>query len=229
VVISSDTIPGNETAVYALIDTLTKQEIEVVYSGSSDMLHVSGHGYRGELELLVRLVKPKYMFPIGGNIRHQFGYRHMAEELGYKPENTLIPLDGEVIELQDGQVKLGKKIDLKNIYVDGLGIGDVGKVVLRDRQAMAGDGVLIVIVPVEAQTGKINGKIEIVSRGFVYMKESGELIQRIRTKVEETLKHKDGVVTDWAYLRKKIEDSLEGFIYRETERKPLILPVIVEV
>lgn len=229
VVISSDTIPGNETSVYSLIDTCIKQGIDVVYSGVTDSLHVSGHGYRGELELLVRLVKPKYMFPIGGNIRHQFAYRKMAANLGYQPQDIFIPLDGEPLIIEGGKVKLGKKIEMKNIYVDGLGIGDVGSVVLRDRKAMATDGILLVVVPVAKATGKVSGEVEIVSRGFVYMKESGELIAKIKDKVLETLKHKEGVVTDWSFLRNKIEDNLEAFIFRQTERKPLILPVIVEV
>jgi ribonuclease J len=229
VVISSDAIPGNETAVYSLIDTVMKQGIDVVYSGVADTLHVSGHGYRGEIELLNRLVKPKYMFPIGGNIRHQFLYRKMAVALGYKPENTLVPLEGEPLVLENGVVKLGKKIELKNIYVDGLGIGDVGNIVLRDRKAMASDGILLVVVPIEEQTGKVNGEVEIVSRGFVYMKEAGPLIGQIKAKVLETLKRREGVVTDWNFLRNKIEDTLESFIFHKTERKPLILPVIVEV
>jgi ribonuclease J len=228
VVISSDAIPGNETAVYSLIDTLIKLGIDVVYSGVTDTLHVSGHGYRGEIELLCRLVKPKYMFPIGGNIRHQFLYRKMATNLGYKPEDTFVPLDGEPLILENGKVTLGKRIELKNVYVDGLGIGDVGNVVLRDRKAMASDGILVVIMPVDEQTGQIKGELEIVSRGFVYMKEAGPLINQIKTKVLDSLHHK-GQVTDWGFIRNKVQENLERFIFSKTERRPLILPVIVEV
>lgn len=229
VVISSDTIPGNESAVYSLIDTLTKKGIEVSYSSVTEGLHVSGHGYRGELELMVRLTNPKAFFPIGGNIRHQHGYRKMVEALGYPSKNVFLPEEGQMLVLTDHHVKYGPKVDLKNIYVDGLGIGDVGKVVLRDRQVMAEDGILIVIVPIRHDSGKISGDIEVVSRGFVYMKESQELISEIKDQVTKTLVKNDGVVTDWGFLRKKIEGSLEKFLFAKTERNPLILPVVVEV
>ncbi len=168
------------------------------------------------------------MFPIGGNIRHQFQYRKMAVNLGYQDGNVLVPLDGEPLILENGKVTLGKKIELKNVYVDGLGIGDVGNVVLRDRRAMASDGIVVVIVPIAEQTGKVSGEIQIVSRGFVYMKQSGELIKKLKNKVSESLKRQEQV-TDWGHVRNKIQDSLEGFIFRETERRPLIMPVIVEV
>jgi ribonuclease J len=229
VVISSDTIPGNENNVSGIIDTLVAQGVDVVYSGVTDNLHVSGHGYRGELELLIRLARPKYMYPIGGNIRHQFRYRKAAVDLGYNPEDVVIPMDAEPVILTKKSIKLGKPMDLKNIYVDGLGIGDVGTVVLRDRQAMASDGVLIIIVPIAKFSGKVAGEIEVVSRGFVYMKQSAPLINEIKAKVQDCLKKNKGVVTDWNYLRNKIEEILEMYIYKQTERRPLILPVVVEV
>ncbi len=229
VVISSDAIPGNENNVYSLIDTLTKIGIDVSYSGVTDQLHVSGHGYRGEQELLARLTKPRYFFPIGGQIRHQHLYRKMIGELGLSEETVFIPDDGQTLELINHQIKLGKTLDLKNIYVDGLGIGDVGKIVLRDRQAMAKDGILVAIVPIRHDNGKVSGDVEIVSRGFVYVKESKELIGEIKAKVNQALKDQKGVVTDWSFLRGKIETSLERFIYYKTERNPLILSVLVEV
>lgn len=229
VVISSDAIPGSESNVYGLIDTLTKNGIDVVYSGVTDNLHVSGHGYRGELELMVRLAKPKWMYPIGGNIRHQFRYRKMAVDLGYNPEDTIIPTDAEPVIVDKHSIKLGKPMDLKNIYIDGLGIGDVGTVVLRDRQAMASDGILIVIVPIAKFTGKVSGETEVISRGFVYMKQAAPLINQLKLKVDDCLKKNKGVVTDWNFIRTKIEETLEGFIFKQTERRPLILPVVVEV
>jgi len=227
VVISSDPIPGNESNVYSLIDTLTKIGIDVSYSEVTDHLHVSGHGYRGELELLARLTKARQFFPIGGQLRHQHLYRRMIGDLGLDPQKVFIPDDGQTLIMQNGAVRYGEDLELKNIYVDGLGIGDVGKVVLRDRQVMAQDGILIVIVPVAHDSGKIEGEIEIVSRGFVYMKESQELIAEIKSKVQSALKDQKGLVTDWGFLRKKISDSLEKFIYYKTERNPLILPVVV--
>lgn len=229
VVISSDPIPGNEGSVSSLIDTLVKKGIDVSYSSVTDALHVSGHGYRGELELLVRLTKAHYFYPIGGNYRHQDRYRKMTVDLGYDANKTFIPENGEPLIIQNHLVKTGEKIDLKNIYVDGLGIGDVGKVVLRDRRVMSADGIVVVIVPVRADNGKISGNVEIVTRGFVYVKESAELIDKIKDQVNIALKDQQGFVTDWAFLRHKIEDNLEKFLYQKTERNPLILPVIVEV
>lgn len=230
VVISSDPIPGNEGPVGSLIETLIKQGIDVSTSETvSSDLHVSGHGYRGELELMVRLTKPKYMFPIGGTYRHQDRYRKMAVDLGYAPEKVFIPEDGATLVLNNHQVTYGEKIEHKNIYVDGLGIGDVGKVVLRDRRAMASDGIVVAIVPIRHDTGKISGEIEIVSRGFVYMKENKELIDDIKRQVDKAVSFQKGQVTDWGMIRKRIEDNLEKFLYQKTERNPLILPVIVEV
>lgn len=178
---------------------------------------------------MVRLTKPKNFFPIGGNYRHQDQYRKMTVDLGYTPEHTFIPGNGEPLLITNHAVKYGEKIDLKNIYVDGLGIGDVGKVVLRDRRVMAADGIVVVIVPVEQSTSKISGNVEIVTRGFVYVKESAELIEQIKAQVNLSLKDQKGFVTDWGYLRRKLEDSLEKFLYEKTERNPLIMPVIVEV
>lgn len=229
VIISSDAIPGNESNVYSLIDTLTKRGVTISYSGNTAGLHVSGHGYRGDLELMVRLTSAKTFFPIGGNLRHQHGYRSMVAELGLNPKSVFIPEDGQMLLINNGRVAFGPKIDLRNIYVDGLGIGDVGKVVLRDRHVMAEDGIVIVIVPVDHDSGRVRGEIEIISRGFVYVKESSEIISDIKKKVIFTLKDQKGVVTDWGFLRKKIETTLEKFIYTKTERTPLILPVIVEV
>lgn len=229
VVFSSDAIPGSETAVYGLIDTLVKIGVDVSHRETTSDLHVSGHGYRGELELLVRLAKPKHFYPIGGNYRHQIAYRKMTKDLGYREDKTFIPEDGQSLLVKDHNVTLGEKIDLKNIYVDGLGIGDVGKVVLRDRQVMAEDGILVVIVPIRHDNSEISGPVEIVSRGFVYMKESTELIESIKRQVKKALSDQHGTVTDWGFLRKKVENTLEKFIFEKTERNPLILTVIVEV
>jgi len=228
VVISSDIIPGGESNVHGLINSLAKKDIDVAY-GSSEQLHVSGHGHRGELELLVRLLNPKNIFPVGGEVRHQKAYRRMAVNLGMSPKSIFIPGDGQSLILDKNQVRYGDTVELKNIYVDGLGIGDVGKVVLRDRQVMSKDGILVVIVPIRHDTSKVSGDIEIVSRGFVYVKESKELIDEIKNKVKQALKDQQGIVTDWSFLRQKISLSLEKFIYYKTERSPLILPVIVEV
>jgi len=229
VVISSDAIPGNESNVYGLIDTLYKQKVSVSYSGNSKNLHVSGHGHRGDLSLLVRLVKPRYIIPIGGNLRHLVLYQKLAEEMGYSPNQVHILEGVESVDLMNHIVKKSTKFETKNVYVDGLGIGDVGNVVLRDRQVMAGDGMLIAIVPVSNNSGEITGEIEIVSRGFVYVKESKDLIKQIKNHVSRCLLGHKGLVTDWAFIRNKVEQALERFIYDKTQRRPLILAVIIEV
>lgn len=230
VVISADAIPGTESDVYGLIDTLYKQDIRVSYSGTTPGLHVSGHGHRGDLSLLVRLLKPKNIVPIGGQIRHMYLYRELASEMGYAPEQVHILENGQVLGLANHQVSLAGKVETKNVYVDGLGIGDIGTVVLRDRKAMASDGILVAIVPIDPETSEVSGEVEIVSRGFVYMKEAGDLIKDTKRQIVGSLKEFKGKrATDWGFMRRKIEDSLERFLYEKTQRRPLIIAVVIEV
>ncbi len=229
VVISSDAIPGNEGDVYDLIDTLYKRNIDVTYSGTTENLHVSGHGYRGDLILLARLVRPKNIIPIGGNIRHMMLYKDLAREMNFDPEKVFVLSAGQSVEVQNGTVKNGPLYETRNVYVDGLGIGDVGTVVLRDRQVMAEDGILVTIVPLRKDNSQIAGDIEIISRGFVYQKESRDLINDARKEVVKCLKDLRGVATDWSFLRKKIEAQLEKFAYDTTQRRPLVIAIIMEV
>lgn len=229
VVISSDAIPGNEGDLFDLIDTLYKKGIEVVYSGTKENLHVSGHGYKGDLTLLERLVKPKNIMPIGGNLRHMMLYKDLAKDLNFDPEKVHVSTNGQSLILQNGIVKAGPVIENRNVYVDGLGIGDVGTVVLRDRQVMAEDGILLAIVPINKESSQISGNIEIISRGFVYQKESKSLINEARKVVVSCLKNQKGFATDWTFIRKKIEGSLENFAYKYTERRPLVIALVLEV
>ena len=229
VVISSDAIPGTEGGVFGLIDTLYKQDVKVSYSGSTPGLHVSGHGHRGDLALLARLVKPRHILPIGGTIRHMYLYREMAAEMGYPPEKVHLLQNGEVLGISHDKVEVIDRVEAKNVYVDGLGIGDVGSVVLRDRRVMAGDGILLAIVPVDKDTSQISGEVEIVTRGFIYVKEAGDLIEKTKKQIIATFKDKHGQVTDWSFVRRKIEDTLERYLYQETQRRPLIIAVVLEV
>ncbi len=229
VVISSDAIPGTEGGVFGLIDTLYKQDVKVSYSGSTPGLHVSGHGHRGDLALLARLVKPRHILPIGGTIRHMYLYREMAAEMGYAPEKVHLLHNGEVLGISHDKVEVIGQVEAKNVYVDGLGIGDVGSVVLRDRRVMAGDGILLAIVPVNKDTSQISGEVEIVTRGFIYVKEAGDLIEKTKKQIVATFKDKRGEVTDWTFIRRKIEDTLERYLYQETQRRPLIIAVVLEV
>lgn len=230
VVISSDPIPGNENAVHTLIDALTKQGAKVSYSDILDNLHVSGHASQSELMLLIGLTKPQYLIPIGGTYRHMKQYALLAKSLGYNNDHVLSIDDGQIIEIdKTGVVKRGEKLSIKNILVDGLGVGDVGNVVLRDRKVLSQEGIVIVIVPIEADSGKLASGADIISRGFVYSKESEGLLNDTKKVVEECLKEQQGKVVDWLYVRRAIQDSLEEFLYQETKRRPMILPIIVEV
>lgn len=228
VVFSADPIPGNENAVYGMIDELSRLGTDVVYTDISDDLHVSGHAYQDEINQLIALTKPQYLIPIGGTFRHMVQYRKLARKLGYRDQQVLLLENGEVVTLSAGQAEVTETIPLRNVMVDGLGIGDVGTVVLRDRQTMAADGIVVVVVPVEQQTGTVRGKVEIISRGFVFMRQSQGLVQEIETEVHHTLK-RHGFVSDWTSIRKKIESHLEIFLYQKTQRRPLVLTVVMEV
>lgn len=230
VVISVDAIPGTEGSVNGLIDTLYKQDVRVSYSGTTPGLHVSGHGHRGDLALLARLLKPQNIIPMGGNIRHMYVYQELAMDMGYTKDQVLIPENGQVIGIENHQIKVVGRVEIKNVYVDGLGIGDVGHVVLRDRKLLAADGILLAVIPINQETSEISGEIEIVSRGFVYQKEAGDLIKNTQRQIETTIKAMKGKpVTDWNFLRRKIEDTLERFLYQETQRRPMIIAVVIEV
>lgn len=231
VIISSNAIPGtgNDADIFDLMDTLYKHGIDVTYSGTSENLHVSGHGYRGDITLLAQLVRPKNIIPIGGDVRHMMLYKKFANDMGVDQDHVLILPEGQSVILEDHIVKEGPKFETKNIYVDGLGIGDVGTVVLRDRQVMSEDGILLTIVPIRRDNSQIGGDIEIISRGFVYQKESQDLIRDARNQVQNCLKDIKGPATDWGFLRKKIEGQLEKFAFDHTQRRPLVIAILIEV
>ena len=230
VIFSADPIPGNERAVYETIDALAHLGAEVIYHDINDELHVSGHASSGDLMLLMELVKPKYLVPIGGTYRHMVQYRKLAVQMGYRQENVFLLEDGQSIELDaGGQARIGSSIPLKNILVDGLGIGDVGKIVLRDRQVMAEEGMLVVIVPIDEQNGQIAGEVEIISRGVVFMKESQALIDKMKKEVLISLKGMKTPVKEWRTAKERIKTNLEKLVNKELERFPLIIPIIIRM
>lgn len=229
VMFSADPIPGNVDAIHVLIDDLTRLGARVLYSDILDDLHVSGHAAKNELALLIGLLHPKYVMPISGTFRHMKAYATLAKEMGYQNEKIILADNGDVIQARDGRVFMSEKVEIKNVMVDGLGVGDIGSVVLRDRQVMAEDGIVVVIVPIDQETGTVAAKPDIVSRGFVYMGESQELINNAQKVVEDCLSDHKGKISDWRFLRRHIEDTLEKFLYNETKRRPMILPVVVEV
>lgn len=230
VVFSSDPIPGNENAVYTLIDELTRLGARVVYSDILEELHVSGHGSEHDLRLMIGLTRPKYIVPIGGTYRHMRHYATLAAGMGYREEQIFLLNNGQILTFdRHSKVHIAKEqIEVKNVMVDGLGIGDVGNVVLRDRQQMAADGILVVIVPIAESTGKLIGEPDVISRGFVYMRESEQLIGEATSVVKAIVQKQQGKVFDWQYLKKQIEGNLEKFLYEKTHRRPMILAVVVE-
>jgi ribonuclease J len=230
VVFSADPIPGYENSVHNLIDILTASGASVSYSDIVDQLHVSGHGAANDLALMIGLTSPKYIIPIGGTFRQMKHYATLAQKMGYKENQVILPSNGNIIEFDGSRnAKIAGRLDLKNIMIDGLGVGDIGNVVLRDRQTMANEGIVIVVVPIEQSTGQVTAEPDIISRGFVYMKESGKLIDEAKRVVVNSLRLKKGRIMDWQYVRKQIEGNLEEFLYKETHRRPLILSVVIEV
>jgi ribonuclease J len=230
VVFSADPIPGNEYNVNALIEQLYRKGARVSYSTIMEDLHVSGHGSQGDMMLMLSATGPKYILPIGGTYRHMMQYRRLAADLGYEKRDVLIPEEGQVVEFRKDQPpKVVDTIDLENVMIDGLGVGDVGNVVLRDRQTIATEGIVVVVVPIEISTGRVTAAPDIISRGFIYMKESGELLDKAKRVVSQSLRLKKGRMIDWQYVRKQLENNLSVLLSKETGRHPLIVPVIVEV
>jgi ribonuclease J len=229
VVFSTEPIPGNENYVYTAIDNLSKLGADVAYSDVDDAMHVSGHASALEQKLLIALTKPKYLFPIGGTYRHMIQYRKLTRQMGYPDQTMFMPEDGQMIEFDETGAHVGETIKLKHVMVDGAGIGDVGNVVLADRHAMADSGIVVLIIPISEKTQQFGGRVEIVSRGLVFMRESKELMDKIQTATAEAYYKYREVAKDNMELRNKIKSEIEDLIYQETQRSPLILPVIMTV
>jgi len=229
VVFSADPIPSTESAQYALIDDLTQLGVSVYYSAITSDLHVSGHAASEELKLMVNLAKPKFMLPIGGTYRHMREFSRTFQKMGYKKDQIVDVIDGDIMEIGRDAIKINGRVDVKNVFVDGLGVGDVGNVVLRDRQLMSEEGVVVVVVPIDQQTGVLEGEPDVISRGFVFEGEGGGLMEEAQAVVKNILSTHSRKISDWRFVRKMIEDDLQRFLYKETERRPLILPIVVEV
>lgn len=228
VIFSADPIPSTESAQSALIDSLSLLGVNVYYSAVTSDLHVSGHAAVEELRLMINLAKAKFLFPIGGTFKHMKAFANMAIDLGYKKENVLQPQDGDILEIKKDSIKLAGTIDVQNVYVDGLGIGDVGHGILRDRTRLSEEGVVVVVASIDQHTGKLVSDIDIISRGFVFEDMAKEILDEAKEVVEKAIEQHSRKAPDWRFLRKVIEDSLEKFFYQATERRPLVLPVIVE-
>ncbi|MDP2637549.1 MAG: ribonuclease J [Candidatus Levybacteria bacterium] len=230
IVFSSDPIPGNETSVYELIDTLTRRGVRVVYSPISRDFHVSGHASVDELEQLIKLVKPKNMIPIGGQFRHMFAYKKIAERLGYKKNDVFLMEDGQELLFSNGQVRYGRTIPIKNVYVDELSGEELESFVLRDRQKLSEAGIIIILAEVDRGNGQLVGNPDIIVRGLsAAAYDSKRLNSRLMQDFHKALSPRKTRVTNWIYIRKLIGETAERRIYKDLRRRPLVLPVVIEV
>lgn len=231
VVISASAIPGNERSVADTVNNLFRLGADVFYGAEKERIHTSGHAKREELKLVIATVKPQYFMPIHGEYRHLVLHTRLAQELGIVPERTFVIEDGQMIEItKEGARIAHQKVDASYVLVDGLGVGDVGNIVLRDRQAMAKDGIFVVILTVDHETGKIITSPDIISRGFIYMREREDLVYKARQEVKKMFaKHNEKYPANWDFIKKAIRQEMGEFLYTETERRPMVIPVIIEV
>ncbi len=228
VVISATPIPGNEGVVNRTVDNLFKQGARVLYDKVAQV-HVHGHASQEELKLLLTLVKPKFFMPIHGEYRHLSLHAKLAQSVGVPEKHTFVLEDGDVLELDAEAGKITGKVSSSNVYVDGLSVGDIGSVVLRDRRMLSKDGIVMVIIAVNRQTGKLVGRPDIVSRGFVDTRESTDMIEESRDLVAHVLDHGGDHPADWGFINSKVRDTLNKFYYDHTQRHPMVLPVMVKV
>jgi ribonuclease J len=228
VVISATVIPGNESAVRRVIDGLFRIGCEVVRPPVH--VHVSGHGAAEELKFMIDLVKPKWFVPVHGEYRHLATHARLAQDVGIPAERTVLVEDGEIVELKNGILTKVDRLHAGYVFVDGLGIGDVGQVVLRDRRLLSQDGVVVCVVTVDSQTGELLAGPDLTSRGFVYEDEASEFLEQARDAVRSSLAElAEDEIADWGAMRRHVRKSLGKFIWGRTGRKPIILPVVVEV
>lgn len=229
VIISATPIPGNEKGVSRTIDNLFKQGADVIYEKSLGV-HVSGHASQEEIKLMHNLVRPKFFMPVHGEYRHLMKHKQLAMALGMPKENIVIGENGSVIELKPNSIGITGKVQAGKVLVDGLGVGDVGNIVLRDRRQLSQDGILIVVVSIDRSDYSIVSGPDIVSRGFVYVRESEDLIDKAKERVVVALtKCRENDVTEWSSLKAAVRDSLGRYLYEKTRRRPMILPIIMEV
>ena len=229
VIISATPIPGNEKLVARTIDHLYKLGADVIYEKSNGV-HVSGHASQEEIKLMHNLVRPKYFIPVHGEYRHLIKHANLAKDLGMPSENIVIAENGSVIEISKNSIGINGKIQSGKVLVDGLGVGDVGNIVLRDRRQLSQDGIMIVVVTIDHETCHVVSGPDIVSRGFVYVREAEDLMEEAREKVLSALERcENNGVSEWSMIKSTIRDNLGRFLYERTRRRPMILPIIMEI
>lgn len=226
IIFSSNPIPGNEKAVSKVINELYMRGANVIFQDT----HVSGHACQEEIKLIYSLVRPKYAIPVHGEFRHLHAQAELVKTLGIEPENVILLHNGFVLEMDEESAEVTGKVQAGGILVDGLGVGDVGNIVLRDRQHLAEDGILIVVLTLQKYTNQVLAGPDIVSRGFVYVRESEGLLSEAKEVVERTLDNcMSKRVLDWGKMKTEIRDNLNDFLWKRTKRNPMILPIIMEV
>ena len=226
IILSSNPIPGNEKAVYRIINELSAKGANVIFQDT----HVSGHAREEEIKLIYALTKPKYAVPVHGEYHHLAAQQKIAEKMGIDPHDIFILQSGDVLEMNYDSAKVTGKVQAGRVMVDGLGVGDVGNIVLRDRQMLSENGIVIVTLTLESDTKQLLSGPEIITRGFVYVKEAEDLLENAREVVEEAvckcLTYKNA---DWNKIKSVIRDSLGAYVWKHTQRRPMILPIIMEV
>ena len=226
IVFSSSPIPGNEKSVSRVINELSQKGAKVIYQNT----HVSGHACQEELKLIYALTKPKYAIPVHGEYRHLSTHSELAQEMGIPKENVVLMRSGDVVEISEESAKIVDHVPAQGILVDGLGVGDVGNIVLRDRQHLSENGLIIIVVTLEKYSNQILSGPDIVSRGFVYVRESENLMEEAREVVNDALERcLEANVTDWGKIKTEIKDTLSDYLWKKTKRNPMILPIIMEV
>lgn len=229
IIISATPIPGNEKLVYRNVDHLLRQGAEVVYESQAG-IHVSGHASQEELKLIHNLVRPKFFIPVHGEYRHLIKHAKLAQDLGMAREHIFLADNGSVLEFTREKGQLSGKVTAGSVLVDGLGVGDVGNIVLRDRRQLSQDGILIMVVTMDKESGSILVGPDIVSRGFVYVRESEQLMEEAKERVKQALeKCEVNGITEWASIKTSVREVLGKYLYEKTRRRPMILPIIMEV
>jgi len=227
ILISAAPIPGNEKLIARIIDQLFRQGARVIHEPALG-IHVSGHASQEELKLMINLVRPRYFIPIHGEYRMLIKHAELAREMGIPPQNVFVVENGQVVEFNRNGARLAGRVPAGRVLVDGLGIGDVGDIVLRDRRQLSQDGILIAVVTINHESGRVVAGPDIVSRGFVYVRESEQLMEEAKARVREALDHCQGV-SEWAPIKARVRDVLGKFLFERTGRRPMILPIIMEV
>ena len=229
VIISATPIPGNEKLVSRTIDHLYKLGADVIYEKSNGV-HVSGHASQEEIKMMHNLVRPRFFMPVHGEYRHLVKHANLAKSLGMPADHIVIGENGSVIELTKSSITINGKVPAGKVLVDGLGVGDVGNIVLRDRRQLSQDGIMIVVVTIDKESCHVVSGPDIVSRGFVYVREAEDLMDEARDKVQAALDRcEENNVSEWSAIKSTVRDSLGRFLFERTRRRPMILPIIMEI